>query len=152
MEKFNFRLQKLLDLKFEKEEEGKIVFKKAQDDKISAENKLENLKDSYSKYSQIRITGTVIEQKIMQNYLNAVSVCIDETSDELQTKTKVLEEKRQELIKKQIERKTVEALKEKQKQSFDKKQKIIEQNFNDELALYGYIRKREGRWENECSK
>lgn len=145
MEKFNFRLQKLLDLKFEKEEEGKIVFKKAQDDKISAENKLENLKDSYSKYSQIRITGTVIEQKIMQNYINAVSVCIDETSDELQTKTKVLEEKRQELIKKQIERKTVEALKEKQKQNFDKKQKIIEQNFNDELALYGYIRKREGR-------
>lgn len=145
MEKFNFRLQKLLDLKFEKEEEGKIVFKKAQDDKISAENKLENLKDSYSKYSQIRITGTVIEQKIMQNYLNAVSICIDETSDELQTKKKVLEEKRQELIKKQIERKTVEALKEKQKQNFDKKQKIIEQNFNDELALYGYIRKREGR-------
>ncbi|WP_234119841.1 flagellar export protein FliJ [Clostridium hydrogenum] len=145
MERFNFRLQKLLDLKFEKEEEGKIVFKKAQDDKISVENKLENLKDSYSKYSQVRITGTVIEQKIMQNYLNAVSVCIDETSDELQTKTKVLEEKRQELIKKQIERKTVEALKEKQKQNFDKKQKIIEQNFNDELALYGYIRKREGR-------
>lgn len=145
MAKFNFRLQKLLDLKFEKEEEGKIVFKKAQDDKISVENKLENLKDSYSKYSQIRITGTVIEQKIMQNYLNAVSVCIDETSDELQMKAKVLEEKRQELIKKQIERKTVEALKEKQKQSFDKKQKIIEQNFNDELALYGYIRKREGR-------
>lgn len=145
MAKFNFRLQKLLDLKFEKEEEGKIVFKKAQDDKISVENKLENLKDSYSKYSQIRITGTVIEQKIMQNYLNAVSVCIDETSDELQMKAKVLEEKRQELVKKQIERKTVEALKEKQKQSFDKKQKIIEQNFNDELALYGYIRKHEGR-------
>lgn len=145
MEKFNFRLQKLLDLKFEKEEQGKVVFKKAQDDKLRAENELENLKENYIKYSEIRITGNVIQQKITQNYLNAISLCIDETTEELEKKSVILEEKRQELIKKQIERKTVETLKDKQKMIFNKKQKIIEQNFNDELALYGYIRNLERR-------
>lgn len=143
MDKFNFRLQKLLDLRFEKEEESKRVFKQAQEDKLNTEKRLEGLKDNYSKYSEIRKNGTIIEQKITQNYLNAISVCIDETSEELKKKVFTVEQKRQELLKKQIDRKTVETLKEKQKLVFDKEQKRVEQNANDEFALYGYIRKLE---------
>ncbi|MFL0251631.1 flagellar export protein FliJ [Clostridium neuense] len=145
MGKFNFRLQKLLDLKFQKEEQSKIVFKKAQEEKLKAEEKLASLKDNYKKYSEARMFGTVIEQKITHNYLNALTSCIDEANIELNTKSENLEKKRKELVEKQIERKTVETLKEKQKMNFELETKLVEQRFNDELALYGYIRKLERR-------
>lgn len=141
MGKFNFRLQKLLDLKYQKEEQSKIVFKKAQEEKLQVEEKLVSLKDNYKKYSETRRFGTVIEQKITHNYLNALVSCIDETNVELDKKRQALEQRRKELVEKQIERKTVETLKEKQKVKFELETKLVEQKFNDELALYGYIRK-----------
>lgn len=143
MGKFNFRLQKLLDLKFQKEEQSKLVFKKAQEEKLRVEERLVSLKADYKKYSEVRMFGTVIEQKITHNYLEALISCIDETNVELENKNQILEQNRKELIEKQIERKTVETLKEKQKISFELETKLAEQNFNDELALYGYIRKLE---------
>lgn len=143
MGKFNFRLQKLLDLKFQKEEQSKIVFKKAQEEKLQMEEKLNLLNDNYRKYSETMMFGTVIEQKITHNYLNALVSCIDETKIELYKKNEMLEQKRKELVEKQIERKTVETLKEKQKDKFELETKLVEQKFNDELALYGYIRKLE---------
>lgn len=143
MGKFNFRLQKLLDLKFQKEEQSKLVFKKAQEEKLKVEQKLDTLKDDYKRYSEVRMFGTVVEQKITHNYLEALISCIDETNVELDKKNQVLEQKRKELVEKQIERKTVETLKEKQKINFELETKLIEQKFNDELALYGYIRKLE---------
>lgn len=143
MGKFNFRLQKLLDLKFQKEEQSKLVFKKAQEEKLKVEQKLDTLKDDYKRYSEVRMFGTVVEQKITHNYLEALICCIDETNVELDKKNQVLEQKRKELVEKQIERKTVETLKEKQKINFELETKLIEQKFNDELALYGYIRKLE---------
>lgn len=145
MGKFNFRLQKLLDLKFQKEEQSKIVFKKAQEEKLKAEEKLASLKESYKKYSEARMFGSVIEQKITHNYLNALTSCIDEANIEVNKKNELLEKRRKELVEKQIERKTVETLKEKQKISFELETKLVEQKFNDELALYGYIRKLERR-------
>lgn len=143
MGKFNFRLQKLLDLKFQKEEQSKLVFKRAQEEKLKVEQKLDTLKDDYKKYSEVRMFGTVVEQKITHNYLEALISCIDETNVELNKRNQVLEQKRKELVEKQIERKTVETLKEKQKINFELETKLIEQKFNDELALYGYIRKLE---------
>lgn len=143
MEKFNFKLQRLLDIRENVEEKSKIVFKKAQDEKNETENKLCNLKNSYEKYSEVRKSGNVVEQKITQAYLNSLTLCIDETSVELEKKCTFLEEKREELKQKQIERKTVEILKDKQKEKFIKEQNRIEQKNNDEFALYGFMRKLE---------
>lgn len=143
MEKFNFKLQKLLDIREDMEERSKVIFKKAQDDKNHTELKLQSLTDNYKKYSEVRITGSVIEQKITQAYLNSLTLCIDETTEELQQKCCILEEKREELKQKQIERKTVEILRDKQKSKFIKEQNTIEQKNNDEFALYGFIRRLE---------
>jgi flagellar FliJ protein len=49
------------------------------------------------------------------------------------------------LKQKQIERKTVETLKDKQLKAFIKEQELIEQKSNDEFALYGFIRNIERR-------
>ncbi|URZ16031.1 flagellar export protein FliJ [Clostridium felsineum] len=137
---FDFRLQKLLDLRVQKEEESKVEFKKSQDVKLKIEKNLVNMTENYHEYSLKRLSGTVIEQKITQNYLNALNVLIDETNINLEKQKKVVEEKRNVLIKKQVERKTVEVLKDKQKLEFEKNENLKEQRVNDELALYSFIR------------
>lgn len=145
MEQYKFRLQKLLDIRLDKEEQSKVIFKEAQREKEQAESTLQNLKDNYKKHHIVTPEATLIEQKIRQNYLNALSQNINRANVELLDKCRKLDERREELKQKQIERKTVEILKEKQKLQFYKEQELIEQRNNDEFALYGFIRTREGR-------
>ncbi|OFI06808.1 flagellar biosynthesis chaperone [Clostridium acetireducens DSM 10703] len=145
MKKYKFRLQKLLDIRKEKEEESKIEFKKAQKEKLDLENKIHNLKNNYKKYNSIKNNESIIEQKIKMQYLNALVFTINDANKELEYKIQILDKKREELKQKQIERKTVEILKEKKKNEFIKEQNLIEQKANDEYALYGFIRKCERR-------
>lgn len=140
MQQYHFRLQKLLDIRVQKEEESKRIFKEAQSEKLKVEKKLNELKENYKKYRTVSNKESVIEQKIRHVYLNAINYSINEAHEDLVKKQKVLEEKREELKQKQIERKTVETLKEKQKETFLKEQNLIEQKANDEFALYGFIR------------
>lgn len=142
---FNFRLQKLLDIRIDKEEESKRIFKEAQGEKLKVENELNNMKENYSKYNYINKEENLIQQKIKKNYLNALNLSINDMTLELDKKNKILEEKRENLKQKQIERKTVEILKDKQKMEFIKAENHIEQITNDEFALYAYIRNRERR-------
>ncbi|MFU0823737.1 flagellar export protein FliJ [Clostridium sp.] len=140
MSGFKFRLQKILDIRYAKEEESKREFKAAQDEKNLVEKKLETLQESYDKYSKFDLNCSAVERKIRQSYCNVLEFNIVETSEELEKKVEVLETKRELLKSRQIERKTVEILKDKQKQAYIKEQNLIEQNANDEFALYGYIR------------
>ena len=50
MSKFKFRLQKLLDIRKDMEEQSKLQFKKAQQEKDKVVSKLNSLKENYSKY------------------------------------------------------------------------------------------------------
>jgi flagellar FliJ protein len=145
LDNYKFRLQKLLDIRKDKEEESKRIFKEAQLKKEKVEEKLDNLKNDYNRYKTAKPNETLVERKLKHIYLNALNVSINETSAELQEKVNILEEKRQELKQKQIDRKTVETLKNKQYEAFKKEQALIEQNSNDEFALYGFLRTREGR-------
>ncbi|MBB6630454.1 flagellar export protein FliJ [Clostridium algidicarnis] len=142
---FNFRLQKLLDIRTEKEEESKRNFKEAQGQKDKVENSLNNMKQNYSRYNSVTVKEDVVQQKIRRNYLYALNTSIDEKTIELNKKIIVLDKKREELKEKQIDRKTVEILKDKKKIEFLDIEKHVEQVQNDEFALYGYIRNREGR-------
>lgn len=140
MRGYKFKLQKLLDIRVNMEEESKRIFKEAQLEKLKVEEKLNSLEENYKKYSEITGSETSIERKMKYLYLNNINYIINNTNDELKKKEKNLEEKRSNLKQKQIERKTVEILKEKGQKAFDIKQKLIEQKMNDEFALYGYIR------------
>ncbi|APH14523.1 flagellar export protein FliJ [Clostridium sporogenes] len=145
MEGYSFRLQKLLDIREKKEEESKMKFKQAQMEKNHTEEKLFNLKNNYNKYNNINLNDSILEKKIRHSYLNSLNFCINETANELQQKLRVVEERREELKIKQVERKTVEILKEKDKLAFEKEQNMIEQRNNDEFALYAFIRNTERR-------
>lgn len=140
MSGFNFRLQKILDIRYQREEESKRLFKEAQDNKNLIEKKLNELECNYKKYSRLETNCSMVERKIRQNYCNVLHFNINETTVELSKKGEELEIKREDLRKSQIERKTVEILKDKQKQAYLKEQNLIEQKNNDEFALYGFIR------------
>ncbi|EDU36179.1 flagellar export protein FliJ [Clostridium sporogenes] len=145
MKGYSFRLQKLLDIREKKEEESKMKFKQAQMEKNHTEEKLFNLENNYNKYNNINLNDSILEKKIRHSYLNSLNFCINETANELQQKLRVVEERREELKTKQVERKTVEILKEKDKLAFEKEQNMIEQRNNDEFALYAFIRNTERR-------
>ncbi|WP_315114349.1 flagellar export protein FliJ [uncultured Clostridium sp.] len=144
MKKYNFRLQKLLDMRINKEEECKRTFQKVQKDKFEAESKLNDLKNSYKKHNRVEQKGTTIERKMRQQYLSTLSNSINVATTDLEKKIKVVDDVRVELRQKQMDRKTVEILKEKSWQSYLKEQELIEQKTNDEFALYGFFRNLKG--------
>ena len=137
---YKFRLQKLLDIRKDIEDKSKLEFKEAQREKKLVEDKLNNLTEKYKIYRNIDAHEPVIQQKIKQNYLNALNFTINETTVVLKDKEEILEKKREELKQCQVEKKTVEILKENQKSAFLKEQNLIEQKANDEFALYAFIR------------
>jgi len=146
MEYFKFRLQKLLDIRLDKEKSSIFEFKTAQVEKDGIKIKLKELKISYEKYNIYDTQdSSAINQKIKLYYLNALDSNIQNKNIELKDKEVVLEEKRIELTKCQVDRKTVEVLKEKQKANYINEQNLIEQKNNDEFALFSYIRRMEGR-------
>jgi flagellar FliJ protein len=138
---YKFRLQKLLDIRKDFEDKSKLKFKEAQREKNMVEEKLNNLNEKYKAHRNINSYESLIQQKIKQNYLNALNFSIDETTVVLKEKDNILEQKREELKECQVKKKTVEILKENQKSAFLKEQNLIEQKTNDEFALYAYIRR-----------
>lgn len=143
-QRYRFSLQKLLEIREEKEEESKRLFTETKNRKIATENELKELRELYENYKGIKPGETVIYQKIKRQYLKALEFGINEKEKELELREKELEQRRLELKEKQIERKTVSKLKEKQYESYQKEQNRIEQLNNDEFALYGYMRNLKG--------
>ena len=140
IKKFKFGLEKLLEIRIDKEEESKRKFTKTQREKQETENKLIGLKENYEKYNGIEKGESVVYQKIKRNYLYALDKGILETEKNLEIKNKELEIRREDLIKKQIDRKTVDILKERKYIEYTKEAERKEQILIDELSLYSYIR------------
>ena len=141
---YKFSLQKLLEIRGEKEEESKRLFTESQRQKQITENELNNMRDSYDKYKGIRPGEDVIYQKIKRNYLLALESGIKNKEKELVVKSREVEVRRIDLKQRQVDRKIVETLKEKQYRAFIKEQDRIEQINNDEFALYAYMRNLKG--------
>ena len=141
---YKFSLQKLLEIREEKEEESKRLFTESQRQKQITENELNNMRDSYDKYKGIRPGEDVIYQKIKRNYLLALESGIKSKEKELVVKSREVEVRRIDLKQRQVDRKIVETLKEQQYRAFIKEQDRIEQINNDEFALYAYMRNLKG--------
>ncbi|OOM16239.1 flagellar export protein FliJ [Clostridium saccharobutylicum] len=142
-ERFKFGLDKLLEMRREKEEESKRLFNESQRAKKQIEEKLENLKGNYHKYKGISPNEDVVYQKLKRYYLQGLQSGIKSTENELVLRNDEIDKRRKELTEKQIERKTVETLKDKKYIAYIKEQDRIEQINSDELALYAYMRGRQ---------
>ena len=141
MSNFKFKLQKLLDIRVNEEEESKLFYSKAQNQKNIVEKKLIELENSYKKYSDMSIAKDTITQKITMNYLSHLNVSIKETLKELEEKEVEVENAKKDFIDKRIKRRSLEVLKENQILEMQKEEERLEQISNDEFALYSYIRK-----------
>ena len=137
---FKFNLEKLLEIRKEKEEESKRNFTKTQREKQDTEIKLTGLKENYQKYNGVKEGESVVYQKIKRNYLFALDKGISETEKDLEIKDKELEIRREDLIKKQVDRKTVDILKDRKYIEYAKEEERKEQILIDELSLYAYMR------------
>ena len=141
MSNFKFKLQKLLDIRVNEEEESKLFYSKAQNQKNIVENKLHELENNYKKYSDISMAKDTISQKITMNYLSYLNTTIKDTEKELEAKEIELEKAKKDFIDKRIKRRSLEVLKENKILEIKKEEERLEQISNDEFALYGYIRK-----------
>ena len=141
MSNFKFKLQKLLDIRVNEEEESKLFYSKAQNQKNIVENKLHELENNYKKYSDISRAKDTISQKITMNYLSYLNTTIKDTGKELEAKEIELEKAKKDFIDKRIKRRSLEVLKENKILEIKKEEERLEQISNDEFALYGYIRK-----------
>jgi flagellar FliJ protein len=139
-ERFKFGLEKLLEMRIEKEEESKRLFTKSQREKKKIEEKLEELKESYYKYNGISPDEDVVYQKLKRYYIQGVQNGIKSTEKDLALKNQEIDTRRKDLTVKQMERKTVQTLKDKKYAEYIKEQDRIEQINIDELALYAYVR------------
>ena len=145
MEQYRFPLQRLLDIRIDKEDMSKRDFVEAQRQKGMAEDKLNILKGDYKKHNVNKDNESIVARKLKNQYLNSLNNGINDAKDYLIEKIEVVEINRENLKYRQIERKTVEILKEKRIDDFNKSQERIEQKTNDEFALYAHIRKLERR-------
>ena len=141
MSNFKFKLQKLLDIRVNEEEESKLFYSKAQNQKNIVENKLHELENNYKKYSDISRAKDTISQKITMNYLSYLNTTIKDTEKELEAKKIELEKAKKDFIDKRIKRRSLEVLKENKILEIKKEEERLEQISNYVFALYGYIRK-----------
>lgn len=137
---FNFSLEKLLEMRKTREEEGKKLFNSSQRELQDSLNKLDELNSNYEKYNGINAGETIVYQKIKKNYLIALNKGIEQTEKEIEKKQKEVDYRREQLRVRQIDRKTVDILKEKKYNEFISEQNRKEQIANDEFALYAYMR------------
>ncbi|MDP4087908.1 MAG: flagellar export protein FliJ [Bacillota bacterium] len=145
MEQFKFPLQKLLDIRLDKEEQSRLRLMEAQSQKDTAETKLRDLKATYEKYNIPDKNTTTAEKKIKNTYMTTLDWGIKNAGNELVRKNAAVDNCRQDLKTRQVERKTVETVKDRRYETFIKEQERKEQIQNDEFALYSFMRKIEGR-------
>lgn len=138
---FKFSLEKLLEMRKTREEEGKKLFNNSQQELQKSINKLNDLNDKYKQYNGIVAGETVIYQKLKKNYLIALNKGIEQTEIEIEKKQKEVDYRREQLKVRQIERKTVDILREKRFNQFMADEKRKEEIANDEFALYAHMRK-----------
>ena len=124
-----------------REEEGKKLFNNSQQELQKSINKLNDLNDKYKQYNGIVAGETVIYQKLKKNYLIALNKGIEQTEIEIEKKQKEVDYRREQLKVRQIERKTVDILREKRFNQFMADEKRKEEIANDEFALYAHMRK-----------
>lgn len=140
MTKYKFKLQKLLDIKIKEEEASKLEYIKAQNDKKILEENIKSLNSDYKRYSNFNESEDTISQKIRSNYLYFITQTIEECNNMLVEKEKKVSEAKDNFIEKQINRKSLETLKENKLTKLRKEEERKEQIENDEFALYAYIR------------
>lgn len=143
--RFKFRLEKVLEIKKQAENEYMIIHSKILNEKITIENEIKKLEAQYDKYAQVQYQeASVINRQIAYNYMNSLFQSIQNYSKILEEVEERYKKSTNKLIALQSERKSLERLKEKQYQKFLEELEEEEMAQNDEFAIQSYFRNSNG--------
>jgi flagellar FliJ protein len=141
VEGFRFNLQKVLDFKMTIEEKKKNEFVKALKELTIQDNKLKELMAHKERVKKDLLNfKTVFDYQNYVRYMDLLDKRIEHQKDKVNKCEKILEEKKQELIKSTSDRKVLEMLKEKALNENNLEISRKEQRLNDDFALFSYVR------------
>lgn len=151
MKKFEFRLQRVMEVKEEIEKQKERDFSLARKKVIEEENKLTAIKKQYEscwkdiedKTSRETVDTTEIRQ--YYQYLQKLEGDIERQFIYLQEANAEMERRRHILIEASKERKILENLKDRKLASYNEEMNRIEQNFFDEIAGNQYHREQRAK-------
>ena len=147
MAKFIYRMQSVLNIKYQLENQAKMEFGRAQAALLEEEEKLQNLADRKEAYleegrSLRRQTLRVREIKDNKNALAIMDELIEKQHKCVAEAEKKVEAARQKLQEEMQERKMHERLKEKAFEQFMREENAAESKAVDELTSYTYGQRR----------
>lgn len=149
MDKFNFKLQKVLEFKESYEEKKKEEFSIELRNYYEQEKRLKELTEERKKaINNPPKFKMILDYQGFYRYLDLLEKRIERQTQALNQAKERLERARQELIKATKDRSIIEKLKEKAYEEFLEEQSKKEQRLNDDYALYSYLRG-ERRWRCE---
>lgn len=142
MAKFIFKLQSVLNLRRQKEDNIKnelgIAIQRLEKEKRSL-SELENTLDATVREFNEKTRKTTVHELIEYNeYLSLLNSRIKSQKDNVNNAAQYVDKVREELVKAVKDRKILEKLKERHYEEFLLEQKKLEQKTNDEIVSYNY--------------
>lgn len=142
MAKFIFKLQSVLNLRKQKEDNIKnelgIAIQRLEQEKRRL-SELENTLDATVREFNEKTRKTTVHELIEYNeYLSLLNSRIKSQKDNINNAAQYVDKVREELVKAVKDRKILEKLKERHYEEFLLEQKKLEQKTNDEIVSYNY--------------
>jgi len=143
MAKFEFSLESLLGVKEKIEEQKELEYGKAiayLDAQIKIKDSLVNEQNDLLTYMRTSLIEKLDPKKMIEysNYVDILEKKIIEQIKQVNIAEQVVIKKREELVEAVKERKTLEKLKEYEKETYDKEILLQEKRVTDELVSYKY--------------
>lgn len=146
MKNFKFKLDKVLDIKIQQEDNLKnslaILLKKINDENKIIDDLTHKL--NYQKQNKTNLSNA-LEYKNFVQYINFIEEKIKFHTQLLNNLTNEYKKEQLKLIEATKERKSIEKLKEKSYNEYLSNLNKIEQKTNDEFALYNFLRAKGGK-------
>lgn len=145
MERFDFKLQKVLDYRISIEDEKKEEYVEAQKNVLKEENLLTYFQNQKRKAMEsVSELKTCPELQAYSRYNEFMDKKILSQKDAIIRAKTIFEEKKEELLKSISDRKVLEKLKERAKEEYDFESLRKEQKFIDDLSIMSYLRHERG--------
>lgn len=143
---FKFRLQKLLDYQEEEKKKAQEELARRQRELLEIQEELEKLRLEEQRTleyfrAEQREKLDVFTLTAIESYRLFLQERLRRTQQELMQSRKLVEEQRQVLVEIWKKCEMLERLKEKNLESYLLEEKSREQRLNDEISLYGFLRK-----------
>lgn len=138
---FRFKMQKVLDYREQLEEEAKVRLATAQCRHQEAQERLEQLQVEL-RHAQDRLCDDAMmdsaERWLQEQYVKGLRSDVNAASLQARMLAQMVEEARNLLAARAMDRKLLDKLRERQKQYYAREEQLKEQRFNDEIATLRY--------------